>query len=409
MGIADHPTQVHPGAGVVAHLGGALVVALPDSAEHRTTTARVLEVARGSVADGGVTVVRRLAGVLGETDPKDAPPLAVLADAGDDLAVLLHGGIDLAVHRDGTEEQLSGSSVPTWVDRVVPGGWQRLVVVPAGGDAPPYDPLVDLREGTVGGTGVTVVAAGSPAAAGEPQAAAAPAGEPAAEDDATALSPAVGAEPLPPPPATTGERPPARDFVSVSFDEDDEDDDHEASGPLPVVTAEVEAPAPAPGDPDAPATVLGVSCSRGHFNDPSVLYCSTCGISMVQQTQNLVEGPRPALGVLVLDDGTTFLVDRDYVIGREPDQAPEVGTGEARPLPLADTQRTLSRVHARVVLDGWQVKVVDAGSSNGTYIAADDATQWTPVSTEQPVAITPGTHLLVGHRTFVFETHRGAL
>jgi hypothetical protein len=220
-----------------------------------------------------------------------------------------------------------------------------------------------------------------------------------------AVLPTAATEPPPLPPTGPMPAPPERDFVAVSLDDGDDEPDQRA--PLAVISADLEPAAVAAADPDAPPRVLGIVCKNEHFNDPNVLYCSVCGISTAQQTQNLVEGPRPALGVLVLDDGTTFLVDRDYVIGREPHHAPEVQGGDARPLPLADTQRTLSRVHAKVLLDGWQVTVIDAGSANGTYVADSKAQQWTPIGQQRPVPIQPGTHLLVGHRTFVFETHRG--
>lgn len=407
MALTDLPTQVHAGTGIVAHLGGALVVVLPDTAEQRTTTKLVLDTARDAVDGGGVTVVRRLAGVLGETDPQDAPPVAVLADAGDggELAVLLHGRIDVAVHRDGAVERLSGADVSSWIDRVLPAGWDRVEVVATGTSAPPYDPLVDLREGTVSGAGVTVVASATAPSVVAPAPSDADASTPATGDlPVTGPMPVVAPEP-PPTPAASAEQPsaPAREFVAVDLSEPDPEPDQRS--PLRVVTADVLPEAV--DDPDAPPTVLGVQCKNDHFNDPEVLYCATCGISMAQQTQNLVPGPRPALGVLVLDDGAAFLVDRDYVIGREPGHAPEVQSGDARPLPLDDTQRTLSRVHAKVVLDGWQVAVVDAGSANGTFVAEGSAQQWTPVGQQNPVTIKPGTHVLVGHRTFVFETHRG--
>jgi hypothetical protein len=400
VGLAEHPTNVHPGTGIVAHLGSTIVVLLPSTAEHRLVAKRVLDTCREAADDGGVTVVRRLAGVLGETDPQDAPPVAVVADAGEggETAVLLHGDLDVVVHGVAGPERLSGSTVATWVDRVLPSGWTRLEVVATGQEPPPFDPLVDLREGTVHGGGITIVAA----VAAEPSA---PAPADVPEPPPTAPLTSVAPEP-PPTPAVTGElRAPAapREFVAVDLGADD--DEVEERKPLKVVTAEVQAE-PEPDD-EGPPKVLGIVCKNGHFNDPDVLYCATCGISMAQQTQNLVEGPRPALGVLVLDDGATFLVDSDYVIGREPHGAPEVVGGDARPLVLADTQRTLSRVHAKVVLDGWQVKVLDAGSANGTYIASGTAQQWTPVGSQGPVPISPGTHLLVGHRTFVFETHRG--
>jgi len=396
MALAERTTQVHPGDGVVAHLGAAVVVALPSSAEHRTTTGAVLETTRRALPNGGVTVVRRLAGLLGDVDPEDVPPLAVIADAGEagEVAVLLHGPADLLVHTGGTSERLSGADAATWVDRVLPSGWDRLEIVATGGVAPPFDPLVDLRDGSVSGGGATIASS----TAADTSSAAPPSGPPP-EDPATVAQQVVPPPPMPEPTAP----PPARPFLSVSL----QDDDDAPRLPLAVVTADVPAEAVAAADPEAPPTVLGIVCKNDHFNDPNVLYCSVCGISAAQQTQNLVEGPRPALGVLVLDDGTTFLVDSDYVIGRDPHHAPEVTSGDARPLPLADTQQTLSRVHAKVLLDGWQVMVVDAGSANGTYVADGKAQQWSPVGQQQPVPINPGTHLLVGHRTFVFETHRG--
>ena len=58
-----------------------------------------------------------------------------------------------------------------------------------------------------------------------------------------------------------------------------------------------------------------------------VQFCTLCGINMVQQTPALVDGPRPPLGLLVLDDGSVFQLEQDYVIGRQPEGAPEVVSG----------------------------------------------------------------------------------
>ncbi len=102
--------------------------------------------------------------------------------------------------------------------------------------------------------------------------------------------------------------------------------------PLPV--EEEEAPSPVGS---APAQVKGVYCKRGHFNDPMVQFCTVCGINMVQQTPALVDGPRPPLGVLVFDDGAVFQLEQDYVIGRQPENSPEVLSGAARPLRLEDS------------------------------------------------------------------------
>jgi len=76
--------------------------------------------------------------------------------------------------------------------------------------------------------------------------------------------------------------------------------------------------------------VRGVLCKNGHFNDPQLNYCSVCGISMAQQTLVEVSGPRPPLGLLLFDDGSTFRLDSDYLVGRAPRQDPDVVAGIER-------------------------------------------------------------------------------
>ena len=75
----------------------------------------------------------------------------------------------------------------------------------------------------------------------------------------------------------------------------------------------------------------------------------------------------------MLDDGTTFAVDYDYVIGREPEYSELVQTGRARPLVLEDSTLRLSRKHAHILLREWEVLVEDAHSANGTRIKAPDS------------------------------------
>jgi hypothetical protein len=146
-------------------------------------------------------------------------------------------------------------------------------------------------------------------------------------------------------------------------------------------------------------------CSRQHFNDPTAVYCAVCGISMVHQTHNLVTGTRPPLGVVVLDDGAVLPLDRDYVLGREPDAAPEVADGTATALTLDDPEVTMSRLHAKLLLVGWEVRFVDAGSANGSFYARSGETAWTKIGPGEAVVLTPGTRAAIGSRTFVFDSH----
>ena len=275
------------------------------------------------------------------------------------------------------------------------------------------DEWSDLQAGVARGNGVaTGAAAPAPppppvteAAAPEPEMAPEPGPtiEPAPEP---APPPQVEA-PAPPPPPTPDVAPepvPAPDFVAVSLLDADEDEDGPRE-PLPMAGPDAPPPPPEPDEPAVPH-VHGVVCARGHFNDPNSPFCATCGISMVQQTHNLVEGPRPPLGVLVLDDGSTYVVDRDIVVGREPDTDEGVAAGSVRGIALPDPERAISRVHARVTLHDWEVRVADAGSANGTFVATRDATQWTPVAPNVPVTLTPGMHVLVGPRVLSFDSHR---
>jgi hypothetical protein len=171
-----------------------------------------------------------------------------------------------------------------------------------------------------------------------------------------------------------------------------------------VDSGEVEEP-PAPVL-DLRPRVLGVLCKNDHFNDPSLRYCSVCGISMAQQTLVKHEGPRPPLGVLLLDDGSTFRLDVDYVVGREPQQDPEVVSGTVRPLRITDTAGVVSRRHLRVALVGWDVQVVDLGSANGTFVAIPGGPERQQLVANQPVVVRPGTQITMGRRWFRYESHR---
>src|SRR5262249_16941881 len=134
---------------------------------------------------------------------------------------------------------------------------------------------------------------------------------------------------------------------------------------VPVIAAAIP---PAGAPVDRRPLVQGVNCKNGHFNDPEARFCQICGISMAQLTHVPRLGVRPALGVLLVDDGATFRLDTDYVIGREPHSDPDVAEGLARPLRIVNSISGVSRRHVRVTLVGWTVQLVDLGSANGTFV-----------------------------------------
>ena len=89
-----------------------------------------------------------------------------------------------------------------------------------------------------------------------------------------------------------------------------------------------------------------------------------------------VPGPRPALGVLTLDDGSAYPLT-GFVLGRGPERDQLVRSGRAVPLTLADP--TVSRIHARMLANGWDLVLTDAGSLNGTRICPAGGDGWSAV------------------------------
>ncbi|MCU1592767.1 MAG: hypothetical protein JWO12_159 [Frankiales bacterium] len=367
--------QVADGDGVVARYGGSIVVAPSDSA----IVDAVLDLARNADRDHadepGRFLPRKVAGIVAQTD--DTPTLAVVSTLSDGIAVLLVGDVSLTLIDDNGTSSVSGRDATTWVDRIVRGSWSSLTVTLAGAGA--INRRSDLQGGVLTASGVQL----------------------------TSAVPAVSA-PEPGEPLVDPERVEVPGFESFSLAEP------VAADPLPVAgetsrttrgSAETALPEAEQQAADGAVTVQGIECSRQHFNDPTAVYCAVCGISMVHQTHNLVSGPRPPLGVLVLDDGSVYSLAGDFVLGREPDNAPEVLSGAAAPLTLDDPDVTMSRVHARIQLVDWDVRLLDAGSANGTYTAQPGETEWTKLGSGEMVVLTPGTKVSLGGRTFVFDSH----
>jgi hypothetical protein len=402
------------------------------------------------ISGAGVLSRRGELVVLGSTDPaNDAVVAAVLAaqqeiaDRGGDgtafadrLAELTAGStLDVVVFGPAGGGVVVAVSGHAWADVTTVHGAQRLALrrSSAGVRTVLPGPLVsiraglgevdveavpqrwaDLQAGCVQAGGLLYVGPAGPA--GPPESAADPA---VASDEAagptTAELPTVPAPAAEPPAAPAV--PPAPDvdrsqpFSSVVLVD-------AASGAAPQADERAPLPiaGPAPVAPEAAAAahpvrddgvqVLGVYCKNGHFDDPSARYCAICGISMAQLTLVPRPGPRPPLGVLVLDDGRIFSLDTDYVIGRHPFRDERVSAGLARPLQLDDRQGLISRAHTHIRLDGWQVQVVDLGSANGTGILGPGEPAWRPVPRLTPVPIRPGTQVGFGPRQLRYESHR---
>ena len=263
-------------------------------------------------------------------------------------------------------------------------------------DAGPPLAWTDLGEGVVLGGGAEMVLAGAQSGSpgGTDPTAPMPAPSPAeVASAAAAVAPA--------PPGSDEPKAPAK---VISFEADAASP---AAAPPPAT-----GPAPAADTHDAAVgadavQVRGLRCQRGHLVHPSARLCPLCGDNMQNNSVIVnadgsigVLGPRPPLGVLILPDGRSFQLNRTTVIGRQPDLDDAVRNGQADAL-LFD-EPTVSRAHARVVLDDWNVSLVDLGSANGTAVAASGNAP-TRLAANQPVALQGGTYIYFGSIQIVFQ------
>ena len=386
----DQRGAVVPGDGVVARFPGVLCVASvhgPDLGSLR----RLLELCRESAGSApGRGLARRLAAWLG-VGPAPAAGLrfGTVSAAEDGLAVFLLGGVGVRVPEEGTT--ISGADWPAWTDRRLPRPGAQLVLALDGVDAGVdlLGGVHDLRNGVVPGAGVVLAAPGGTAEAAE----SAPPEEP------TVRAP-EGLPPLEPPPPWRAEailgvepaeppRSPLEPGVPVCI---------VGGAPLPRL-----APEPRPAQPQA----HGHLCANGHLNDPRWQFCVLCGSRMDERPGGLVSGSRPPLGLLVFDDGATYTVDAEYLVGRMPDSDERVRAGTLRPIVVEDRTGQVSRVHAEVRVDNWDVLLVDSGSRNGTLVAPPGQSQWARLVPRQSHRLVPGTRIRIGGRTFVFESPSG--
>lgn len=383
-----------PGTGLLVRFSG--VVVFVGDADDRA--APLVEVARALGVGGadGRQLVRRIAAEIAAAD--DPPSVVALAPAAEGLVALAFGRCRVEV--DGDEVRAGDSLI--WREQVF--AWPVSEVTVSATDTGPDDQqlAMDLHEGVVacGGARVTPATAG---AEGDGAAHASATAPPSDGDDATSH----GQEPaIRPPVATPGERnlgsadDPFESVMLGALSESSEDLDK--AEPLPILERPRDVPSSAP----AVSQVRGVFCKNKHFNDPRVLFCAVCGINMVHQTPVLVDGARPPLGVLVLDDGSIFQLDAHYLLGRDPESDDLVRNGGFRAIALNDRSNLISRIHARLELRNWDVVLADNASTNGTFFAAPGSGEWHQLVRGAEHVLVPRTKIRLGDRILTYTSHR---
>jgi hypothetical protein len=373
------------GDGVAFRLGTVMGVVLRTEGTAPDDVGAILQICRSAAPTDLAHGIGRL---LLDRPPGGFPSFAVVATVDDELMVLLHGDMELIARQNDQETAYSGREASTWTERRVPLPVDELRVFPTGGDSQ-ADLWTDLREGVAHAGGFRLRRL-------RPAAESAPRGD---EADATRLS----AEPLAPGAGlAVGEQP--SEFEAVSL-----------VGPQAATTAERREPLPVVGHGEAagpredqPVIVQGIRCARDHHNNPQALYCSRCGIKMVHRTHVLVDGARPPLGVVTFDDGATFAVNKNLIIGREPTVDERVIAEAARPVQIRDEQRAVSRAHLAILLDEWMVYAVDLESANGTFVRAPGEDAWRRLAAGEQFELRTGASVRIGGREFVFDQHHVA-
>ena len=150
--------------------------------------------------------------------------------------------------------------------------------------------------------------------------------------------------------------------------------------------------------PSDAVLVGGVTSRAGHLNHPQARYCHRTGQRLEGRVGPPVTGPRPPLGVLCVDDGVSWPLTGDLVVGRDPRRHDLVTDGTAESFLLDDGSGELSRAHLLVTLRGWDIRVADLGSSNGTWLRTGDDGPWDRLGAGEAVTVPSGSTLACGAR-----------
>ncbi len=386
MKLDEQRALLATGDGVIARLPGIVLVAVPATGNEGRIgelIALCREVGEATPDAPGRALARRMAGLLSAADPDTGLAICVLAQTEDGLSVILAGNIDLAASSSRGEVKLSGRDAATWVDRILEGTLGSCSVSAGGMEPPKRTAMYELQGGVVPGVGITLVSGGhvvaTPGTAGEAAEpkesapAAAVAAGAAAGVAAGVSSGASALTDLAEPLAPAEPEPEPLPVAAVA-----------AVAAIPVVEA-IAAPEPPPAPAEAFAAPAAVAA-----------------VAEAPEASGSAPGGK-SIGVIVFEDGTSYALDKDYIIGREPDNDAAVVVGRAGPLVVDDAERSISRVHAELRLFGSELQIVDRGSTNGTYVWSDTNADWVRLVPNQVASVKPGGWVAVGSRSFVFE------
>ena len=394
---------IEPGPGLVGRFGDTVIVIPRGEAGVSPPSAGVIgellglaaEVGSDRQASANAIASRLAAWVIGHMSG-DAPAFGIVAPMRDGVIMFLRGAVWCTITEGGATREVSGEQALTWVDLIVPGTFERLAIGGSAGRPVQADPLSDLRAGVVPGQGFVLSRAGG-----------IPGPEPAVAESGSAFGLAE--------PGPAFAESPGSGAVSASEPEPSPEPAEAAgdSGGFAWPASE-EMPGHATDQPEEPWALRGdtpnhqpTMVARPGEHDMAPSRDESGPAPAVQPTTVAPAMPQPMstqapLGVLTSQDGPPIVLDRVYVLGREPQQDPAVESGEAAPVQLQDPDHVISRVHAYVSVENGIVLVRDAESMHGTYFSPPGGEQWTRIGTE-PSPLPPGWSMQIGPQVFTFE------
>ncbi|GAA1409355.1 hypothetical protein AUR04nite_22300 [Glutamicibacter uratoxydans] len=116
--------------------------------------------------------------------------------------------------------------------------------------------------------------------------------------------------------------------------------------------------------------ILARVCSGGHPNPPESTSCRTCHVKLSGQATRVRQ---PSMGRMFVTEqssgpGSTHLLTRSVIIGRQPVYKGPAGASEPKLMKVLSPNNDISRSHVQVKIDGWHVELVDLGATNGTVL-----------------------------------------
>ena len=112
-------------------------------------------------------------------------------------------------------------------------------------------------------------------------------------------------------------------------------------------------------------SVMAIFCEAGHPNPVHASSCRECDSTITSRTGQV---ERPVLGVLRVSSGATAILDTDVIIGRLPQGTSSTAAQRPRLLAVPSPGKAISKNHCAVRVEGWDMRVEDLGSTNGTFL-----------------------------------------